>query len=111
MFLRINHETIHGEHVEISTCLDYFWAFLQSSDLLTLLTQLLLSLNVLYFFEPVQLTFEQQRQYLFLLYSILQHEDTRKLSLESIFFIKVKLPLFIDIKPPDSDILKQIIPD
>ncbi|CAF3189217.1 unnamed protein product [Rotaria socialis] len=111
MFLRINRETIHGEHVEISTCLDYFWAFLQSNDLLTLLTQLFLSLNVLYFFEPVQLTFEQQRQYLFLLYSILKHEDTRKLSLESIFFIKVKLPLFIDIKPPDSDILKQIIPD
>jgi hypothetical protein len=41
----------------------------------------------------------------------LKHEDTRKLSLESIFFLKVKLPLFIDIKPPDGDVLKQIIPD
>ncbi len=79
--------------------------------MITILTQLFLSLNILYFFEPVQLTFDYQRQYLYLLHSILKHEDTRKLSLESIFFLKVKLPLFIDIKPPDGDVLKQIIPD
>ncbi|CAF4603575.1 unnamed protein product, partial [Rotaria sp. Silwood2] len=111
MLLRLNHESLHSEHTEISLCLDYLWAFLQSNDLLNILIQLFHSLNILYFFEPIQLTFDQQRQYLYLLYSILKHEDTRKLSLESIFFLKVKLPLFIDIKPPDSDLLKQIIPD
>ncbi|CAF1160405.1 unnamed protein product [Rotaria sp. Silwood1] len=111
MLIRLNHESLHSEHTEICLCLDYFWAFLQSNDLLTVLTQVFHSLNTLYFFEPIQLQFDQQRQYLYLLYSILKHEDTRKLSLESIFFLKVKLPLFIDIKPPDSDLLKQIIPD
>ncbi|CAF0832772.1 unnamed protein product [Rotaria sordida] len=111
MLLRLNHDSLHNEQTEISLCLDYFWAFVQSNDLLTILTQLFHSLSVLYFFEPIQLTFDQQRQYLYLLYSILKHEDTRKLSLESIFFLKVKLPLFIDIKPPDSDLLKQILPD
>lgn len=75
------------------------------------MTQLFLSLNILYFFEPVQLSFDRQGQYLYLLYALLKHEDTRKLSLEFIFFLKVKLPLFMDIKPPDGDVLKQIIPD
>jgi len=79
--------------------------------LLSILTQIFLALNNLYFFEPTQLTFDYQRQHLCLLYSLLKHEDTRKLSLNSIFFDKVKLPLFIDIKPPDTNVLKQIIPD
>ena len=26
-------------------------------------------------------------------------------------FLQVKLPFFIDIKPPDTEVLKQIIPD
>ncbi|UJR28734.1 hypothetical protein I4U23_009963 [Adineta vaga] len=111
MLLKLNHESIHDEQIEISLCLDYFWAFLESNDLLTIFTQLFLSLNVLYFFEPIQLTFDSQKQYLYLLYSLIKHEDTRKLSLESMFFLKVKLPLFIDIKPPDTEVLKQIIPD
>ncbi|CAF0857799.1 unnamed protein product [Adineta steineri] len=111
MLLKLNQESIHDEQIEISLCLDYFWAFFESNDLTTIITQLFLSLNILYFFEPIQINFDNQRQYLYLLHSILKHEDTRKLSLESIFFLKVKLPLFIDIKPPDSDVLKQIIPD
>lgn len=65
----------------------------------------------MYYFEPNQVTLDQQRRYLHLLQAILKHEDTRKLALESIFFRHVKLPLFIDIKPPDSEILKQMIPD
>lgn len=109
--LKLNQPIVHDEHLEISLFLDYLWAFLEPDDLLCILTQIFLSLNNLYFFEPIQLTFDYQRQYLCLLYSLLKHEDTRKLSLESILFVKVKLPLFIDIKPPDIDVLKQIIPD
>ncbi|CAF4961953.1 unnamed protein product, partial [Rotaria sp. Silwood1] len=47
MLIRLNHESLHSEHTEICLCLDYFWAFLQSNDLLTVLTQVFHSLNTL----------------------------------------------------------------
>ncbi|CAF1232898.1 unnamed protein product [Didymodactylos carnosus] len=99
MLLRLCRQTLNDEHLEIKIFLDLLWSFLEPTELLDILTQIFLTLNVMYCFAPIKISFADQRQYLYLVLALLKHEDTRK-----------RFPLFIDIKPPDSEVLKEIVP-
>lgn len=108
-----NNSIVHPGHPKsiLGTFLTLLWTFMEDEDMKNFLLKLINFIGSCYKETPIDLEYEKQRTVIVILTCICNHPTTRKYLLESKFFEKNCLPLFLYIKPPDEKALEKLLPD
>lgn len=107
--LRINNKATEKQSL-ICNMFDLMWSLMQDFEIKACMENLSVSLLSLYRFSPTLPDFRYHKDYLYLLLSILQHQQTRRYLLNNILFDKIKFPIFMHIKSPDDKGLSEFVP-
>lgn len=111
LLLRLNDSSVvHQEQPAIMKLLDLMWGLMQGFEIECCLEHLMVSLHAGYRFSPVTPDFQHAKTYLTVVLAILRHQQTRKYLLEHVLFDKIRLPIFMHVKPPDDACLLQLAP-
>lgn len=90
-------------------CLDLFWTFLEEYEIKTCLENIILFLLSTFRHVSYLLEYSNQCKRLVFLTKICQHVSTRQYLLQHLLFDQVRLPNFLNVKPPDKRGLADIV--
>ncbi|XP_017767583.1 PREDICTED: E3 ubiquitin-protein ligase RNF123 [Eufriesea mexicana] len=93
----------------LSTCLDLLWTFLEEHEIKTCLETIVLFLLSTFKHVSCLSEYFDQSKSLLLLTKICQHISTRQYLLQHLLFDQVRLPNFLNVKPPDKKGLIDIV--
>lgn len=111
LLLKLNDSSaVHEEQPVIMKLLDLMWGLMQGFEIECCLEYLMMSLHAGYRYSPVTPDFSHAKTYLTVVLGILRHQQTRKYLLEHVLFDKIRLPIFMHVKPPDDACLLQLTP-
>lgn len=91
--------------------LSLLWTNSEALEMKVFLKRVLNFLSNTFKETPTDLEYESQRKIIVILTCLCNHVQTRKYFLETKFFKKNCLPLFLYIKPPDESTLELLLPD
>ena len=109
-FLLMINTNVTEQKSLICSMFDLMWSLMQDFEIKACMENLSVSILSLYRFSPSLLDFKYHKDYLNLLLSILQHQQTRRYLLNNVLFDKIKFPIFMHIKSPDNKGLSEFVP-
>ncbi|XP_068976365.1 E3 ubiquitin-protein ligase RNF123-like [Bombus flavifrons] len=93
----------------LSTCLDLLWTFLEEHELRICLETIVVFLLSAFRHVSYLVEYSDQCKNLLLLTKLCQHVSTRQYLLQHLLFDQVRLPNFLNVKPPDKKGLIDIV--
>lgn len=93
----------------LSTCLDLLWTFLEEHELRICLETIVVFLLSAFRHVSYLVEYSDQCKNVLLLTKLCQHILTRQYLLQHLLFDKVRLPNFLNVKPPDKKGLIDIV--
>ncbi|XP_055377471.1 E3 ubiquitin-protein ligase RNF123 [Condylostylus longicornis] len=95
----------------LGTLLSLFWSYMEAEEIQYLLKNLLNILWNMFSQTPKDLEYERQRKVIVILTCLCNHPQTRKFYINTKFFKKNCLPMFMYLKPPEYSVMVKLLPD